>query len=269
MILGPLKWTLRVLAALLLVIVLYFGVTFVQIWWRGHEHATEDAQAVLVFGTTEDNGTASAELTTRLNQALTLYREGRAPWVAVTGGRQPGDVYTEAGVSATYLENRGVPSDRILKGSGSDTWQNVETVLPKLKEHHLKTVITVTDPFHEYRAMAITSAQGLIPYPSPVRNSPTIKFELWRYYLKETLEVGLARIVGYGRLSSWTTAPLRHHLSSGGRGEPSDKIAQPFGGGVIGNTTGSGPVIQGSSPCPRANEVTVMSSLSWSHRLVA
>ena len=50
-------------------------------------------------------------------------------------------------------------------GGGSDTWQNVETVLPQLKTHHITTVITVTDPFHEYRAMAIASAQGLIPYP--------------------------------------------------------------------------------------------------------
>ncbi len=77
--------------------------------------------------------------------------------------------------------------------------------MPQLKAHHIKTVITVTDPFHEYRAMAISSAQGLIPYPSPVRNSPTIKYQLWRYYLKETLEVGVGRVVGYGRLSHWTT----------------------------------------------------------------
>ncbi|MFZ0768414.1 MAG: YdcF family protein [Acidimicrobiales bacterium] len=215
MIFGLFKWTLRVLSALMLLFVLYFGVTFLQIWWRGHQHTTKDAQAILVFGTTEDNGKASPELTARLDQALTLYRAGRAPWIAVTGGRRPGDVYTEAGVSATYLEDQGVPVDRVLKGAGSDTWQNVETVLPKLKEHRIKTVITVTDPFHEYRAMAIATAQGLTPYPSPVRNSPTIKHELWRYYLKETLEVGVGRIVGYGRLSSWTTTPLRARATSG------------------------------------------------------
>jgi uncharacterized SAM-binding protein YcdF (DUF218 family) len=135
--------------------------------------------------------------------------------VAVTGGHRPGDVYTEAGVSATYLEHHGVPSAHILQGSGSDTWQNVASVLPLLKKHHLKTVITVTDPFHEYRAMAIASAQGLTPYPSPVRNSPTIKHDLWRYYLKETLEVGVGRIVGYGRLSSWTTNVTNVHVPSG------------------------------------------------------
>ncbi|HTT60074.1 MAG TPA: YdcF family protein [Acidimicrobiales bacterium] len=205
----------KTLGLVLLILVLYFGVTFVQIWLRGHEHSTRSAQAILVFGTTEDNGVASAELTARLDQALHLYDLGRAPWVAVTGGRRPGDVYTEAGVSATFLEDHGVPASRILKGAGSDTWQNVATVLGALKRHHITTVITVTDPFHEYRAMAISSAQGLTPYPSPVRNSPTIKYELWRFYLKETLEVGVGRLIGYHLLSEWTTAPVAARAPSG------------------------------------------------------
>ena len=215
MIFGPIKLVLKVLSALMSLVVLYFGVTFGQIWLRGHEHSGDSAQAILVFGTTENNGTASPALTARLNQALTLYRAGRAPWVAVTGGRRPGDVYTEAGVSATYLINHGVTPSRILEGSGNDTWQNVATVLPLLKKHHLTTVLTVTDPFHEYRAMAIASAQGLTPYPSPVRNSPTIAHSLWRYYLKETLEVGVGRVVGYGRLSSWTTTATNIKLPAG------------------------------------------------------
>lgn len=200
-----LRRVLLVLVVLISVTVLYFGATFVQIWLRGHEHSTASAQAILVFGTTEDNGTPSPELRARLNQALTVYRAGRAPWIAVTGGRRPGDVYTEAGVSATYLENHDVTPSRILIGGGSDTWQNVKSVLPQLKRHGITSVITVTDPFHEYRAMAIASAQGLTPYPSPVRDSPTIKHQLWRFYLKETLAVGVGRLIGYGRLSSWTS----------------------------------------------------------------
>ncbi len=215
MILGPLKIVARIIGLFLVAMVLYFAVTFIQIWWRGHEHTTQSAQAILVFGTTEDNGTPSPELRARLDQALDLFRHHRAPWMVVTGGRRPGDVYTEAGVSATYLENHGVPNDEIIKGSGSDTWENVESVVATLRRHHITTVITVTDPFHEYRAMAIASAQGLTPFPSPVRNSPTIKHQLWRYYLKETLEVGVGRVIGYGRLSSWTTTPLTLHHSSG------------------------------------------------------
>jgi uncharacterized SAM-binding protein YcdF (DUF218 family) len=200
---GPFKLILRIISVVISVVIIYFAVTFVQIWLTGHEHSTRHAQAILVFGTTEDNGTPSPELQARLDQALVLWHKGRAPLIAVTGGKRPGDAFTEAGASAAYLEGKGVPSSKILLGSGTNTWQNVATVLPKLTAHHITTVLTVTDPFHEDRAMAISSSQGLTPYPSPVRNSPTVKHSLWKYYAKETFEVGLGRIIGYGRFSSW------------------------------------------------------------------
>src|SRR5258705_5864979 len=41
---------------------------------------------------------------------------------------------------------------------------------------------------------------------------------------------------------------------AGGRLRPPAFGAPPFGGGVIGNTAGSGPVIEGSSPSPRAKK---------------
>jgi uncharacterized SAM-binding protein YcdF (DUF218 family) len=200
---GPIKLIIRIITLLICVVILYFAITFVQIWLTGHEHSTKHAQAILVFGTTEDNGTPSPELQARLDQALVLWHKDRAPWIAVTGGKRPGDIYTEAGASATYLEAHGVPASKILEGSGTDTWENVKTVLPKLKAHGIKTVLTVTDPFHEDRAMAISSSQGLTPYPSPVRNSPTVKHSLWKYYLKETFEVGIGRIIGFETFHSW------------------------------------------------------------------
>ncbi len=91
-------------AVLVAVAILYFAITFVQIWLRGHEHTTKDAQAILVFGTAAYDASPSPELRARLDQALALYDEHRAPWIAVTGGSAPGDAYTEARVSATYLE---------------------------------------------------------------------------------------------------------------------------------------------------------------------
>jgi len=211
----PLKLALRVVSALVTLVVAYFAVTFVQIWLTGREHSSAQAQAILVFGTTENNGAASPELAARLDQALVLYHEGRAPWIVVTGGKQPGDRYTEAGVSATYLEAHGVAARRIVKGAGNDTWQNVSSVIAAMRAHHLVDVLTVTDPFHEYRAMAIASSQGLTPSPSPVPDSPTIKHSLWRFYAKETLAVGVGRIVGYATLSSWTTTNTSVPASSG------------------------------------------------------
>lgn len=206
MIFGPFKLVLRIISLVVTLAILYFAVTFAQIWMTGHEHSSQQAQGILVFGTTEDNGVPSPELRARLDDALTLYRQHRAAWVAVTGGNRPGDVYTEAGVSASYLEQHGVPKARIMLGAGDNTWQNVATVLPALKAHGIVSVITVTDPFHEFRAMAISSAEGLKPVSVPVADSPTIKFSLWKYYLKETVAVGVGRTIGYGRLSSLTNA---------------------------------------------------------------
>ena len=203
MIFGPFKLVLRIVSAIISLIVIYFAVTFVQIWMTSHDHSSNHADAILVFGTTEDNGTPSPELQARLDQALVLWHEGRASWIAVTGGKRPGDQFTEAGASAMYLENHGVPAAKILKGAGNNTWQNVATVLPKLTSHGIKTVLTVTDPFHEDRAMAISSSQGLVPYPSPVRSSPSEKSSLWKFYAKETVEVGVGRIIGYSTLSHW------------------------------------------------------------------
>jgi uncharacterized SAM-binding protein YcdF (DUF218 family) len=215
LIFAPLRLAIKIVTAILTIILLYFAFTFVQIWLTGRTHSTASAQAILVFGTAEDNGKPSQELQARLNEALIVYKAGRAPWIAVTGGSRPGDAYTEAGVSSTYLKAHGVPARRILVGGGGDTWQNVETVAPLLKAHNLYHVITVTDPFHEYRAMAISSSQGFFPIPSPVENSPTIKHSLWKFYLKESLEVGVGRIIVYGRLSSWTTS-TRISIPSGG-----------------------------------------------------
>jgi uncharacterized SAM-binding protein YcdF (DUF218 family) len=200
---GPIKLIIRIVTLVIAVVILYFAITFVQIWMTGHEHSTKHAQAILVFGTTEDNGTPSPELQARLDQALSLFGKDRAPWIVVTGGKRPGDHFTEAGVSASYLESHGVGAAHILIGSGTDTWQNVASVRAKLKTHNITTVLTVTDPFHEDRAMAISSSQGLTPYPSPVRNSPTVKHSLWKYYAKETFEVGIGRIIGYQRFHSW------------------------------------------------------------------
>ena len=56
-----------------------------------------------------------------------------------------------------------------------------------------------------------------------------------------------------------------------GPGRSANLNAHPFGGGVIGNTTGSGPVIEGSSPSPRAPAVStrVVETIARPHRLEA
>lgn len=205
MIFWPIKLFIKVVGAIVAVAVIYLSITFIQIWYRGTEHSTAGAQAILVFGTAAYGDRPSPELQDRLQDAYTLWLDGRAAIIAVTGGKRPGDVETEAQVSAQWLESRSdpVPQSDVVVGGGSDTWQNVATVASELKARGWTTVLVVTDPFHEYRAMAVATDQGLTPLPAPVAHSAVRGSALLGYYAKETLEVGLARFVGYHTLSNW------------------------------------------------------------------
>ena len=196
------RFFIRVFSVLLVALLLYVVVTAVQVWMTSHDRSTAHADAIIVFGSAEYNGRPSPDLKDRLDQALALYRSGRAPIVAVTGGKQVGDRFTEAEVSAVYLVAEGVPAAQIVVGSGSDTYENVQSVEPPLKARGVKTLLVVTDPFHEDRAMAICSTFGFTPYPDPSQVTPLRGFGAFSYYLKETVAVAAGRLVGYGALSN-------------------------------------------------------------------
>lgn len=198
----PFKLIIKIISMVMSLIVAYFAITLVQVWLTGQQHSTANAQAILVLGAAEYNGTPSADLAARLNEAYTLYEAGRSPLIAVTGGNLPGDVFTEAGVSAAYLRYRGVPARAIIQGSGSDTYQNISSVSLQLKAHGVQSVLVVTDPFHEDRSMAVVSTFGFTPYPSPTTSSPIQGWAQLPYYLRETVAVGIGRITGYGFLSN-------------------------------------------------------------------
>ena len=198
----PIRWAIRIVSLLLAAILIYVAVTGVQVWMTSRQRSTSTADAILVLGSAEYNGTPSPDLRARLDEALALYQAGRAPVIAVTGGKLAGDRFTEAGVSAAYLAAHGVPASKIVVGGGSDTYENVSSVAPELKARGVKTLLVVTDPFHEDRAMAIAATFGFEPMPDPTPTSPITGWRTLPYFLKETVAVAAGRIVGYGTLST-------------------------------------------------------------------
>jgi uncharacterized SAM-binding protein YcdF (DUF218 family) len=201
MFLWPFRLVFKILGAVLAVCLLYVCVTFVQVWLTSRQDDPHPADAILVFGTAANYVTPGVDLWLRLERSLSLYDDHLAPIIAVTGGKRPGDRSTEAQISARWLETHGVPSSAIVLGSGSDTWNNVSSVAPALRQHRVVTVLTVTDPFHEDRAMAITSSFGFSPSPTPSIRSPIGGASLVLYFAKEAVEVAAGRILGYQTLS--------------------------------------------------------------------
>ncbi|HEV2109099.1 MAG TPA: YdcF family protein, partial [Thermomicrobiales bacterium] len=80
-----------------------------SIYWQARTDETRPVDAIVVLGAAQYNGRPTAVLRARLDRALTLYQEGYAPLIVVTGGKQAEDITTEAEVSRDYLVERGVP----------------------------------------------------------------------------------------------------------------------------------------------------------------
>jgi len=121
MLLAPFKLALKIVGVIAAVMLLYVAITFVQVWETSHANDPHPANAVLVFGTATDYTAPAPDLEARLDRALGLWRHGLVPLIAVTGGKLPGDAYTEAQISAMWLEANHVPSRDIVQGGGDDS----------------------------------------------------------------------------------------------------------------------------------------------------
>ena len=204
--LGRLRIVLRVVAVGVAVVVAYLAVTAVQVWLTGRRYEPRSAGAIVVMGAAQYNGVPSPDLAARLKQAETLWRQHYATTIMVTGSKEPGDRYTEAQASARYLLAAGIPGRDIFESGGSDSWQNLSLAAPVLLARGDRTVLIVTDRFHEARSLAIASSVGLTPYPTPTQTSPIHGLATVPYYAKEAVGVAVGRIIGYNHLSQLHTS---------------------------------------------------------------
>ncbi|CAN5694989.1 YdcF family protein [soil metagenome] len=189
------RWLL-VPVALVLAVVLYVGGTFVQVWRASGRDARRPAEAIVVLGAAQYDGKPSPALKNRLDHALALYREGLAPTVVVTGGRQVGDRFTEATTGYNYLRSKGVPDAAILKEvQGRTTYESLAAVSRFLAKEGIDDVLLVSGPAHSKRLAGIASQVGLHAAVSPASGSPD-----GASLVRETVAVSAGRLIGYRRL---------------------------------------------------------------------
>ncbi|MDQ2726418.1 MAG: YdcF family protein [Actinomycetota bacterium] len=204
MVFRPVRWALRltaVTALAALVVFVYLIITLGQVWQSSRLNQARSVQAIIVLGAAQYHGMPSPDLRSRLDHAYTLWSQHLATTVVVTGGREPGDPYTEAGTGADYLAGKGVPQTDILREvSGRDSWQSLAAAANFLKHRHIVRVLLVSDPFHDKRISLMADELGLSPYVSPTRTSPIKGSSVISYFVKETGEVAVGRIIGFRRL---------------------------------------------------------------------
>jgi uncharacterized SAM-binding protein YcdF (DUF218 family) len=196
-----LGWVGRLAAVAVGIIIAYLAVTLVQVWHASTLHQDRPSQAIVVLGAAQYDGRPSPDLKARLDHAYHLWTDHLASTMVVTGGKIPGDPYSEASVGAVYLARRGVPQGRILwETQGRDSWQSLASVAGFLKARRITHVLLVSDPFHDERISLMAHELGLSPLVSPTRTSPIRGTAVLPYFVKETGDVALGRIIGFRRL---------------------------------------------------------------------
>jgi uncharacterized SAM-binding protein YcdF (DUF218 family) len=157
----------------LLVIVLLVGAypawLAFSIWRQSHRDELHPADAIVVLGAAQYNGIPSPVFKARLDHARFLYNQGFSHTVIVTGGKEPGDHFTEAQAARKYLESKGIPADRILgQNIGRNTLESLESVHDVAVHHDIHSLLLVSDPLHGERIKTIATDLGFHPvYASP------------------------------------------------------------------------------------------------------
>ena len=192
-------------AALVGVLALYGLISLLQVWSTGRSDQARPVDAIVVLGAAQYDGRPSPQLAARLDQVVELWPEDLAPLVVVTGGNQPGDRFTEAEASASYLIERGVPESAILlEDAGSTTYESLDRVAEILDGRGLDSVLIVTDPYHALRSRLIAQEVGMVAYVSPTETSVVTGASSIKRQLGEAAGVAVGRIIGFERLSGLT-----------------------------------------------------------------
>jgi len=148
--------------------------TVYRISTQGDRDERRPADAIVVLGAAQFNGVPSDVFAARLDHAVELYQAGLAPYLIVTGGKQPGDRTTEAATARAYAIAHGVRADRILvEDKGRNTLDSIEAVGAIFRAHHFGSGLFVSDRTHMLRVLRMASDQGIVAWGSPTTTSPT------------------------------------------------------------------------------------------------
>jgi uncharacterized SAM-binding protein YcdF (DUF218 family) len=209
----------RSLVALLVVVAVvvgYYVLTVIQVWRAARSDDPRPSDAIIVLGAAQYDGRPSEAFAARLDHAADLYARGIAPLVVVTGGKQPGDRFTEASVGADYLIARGVPDTAILRETTSrNSWESLQASARFLFPRDVRRVVLVSDPFHSLRIRLTAGEIGFDAVTSPTRTSPIRGIAEWRRFLGEGARVAVGRVFGFGNATRFqqrrTSAPPRRY----------------------------------------------------------
>jgi uncharacterized SAM-binding protein YcdF (DUF218 family) len=161
------RWWLW-LSIVLAVAALLLLFTAIQVERAASEEQIQRADAIVVFGAAEYAGRPSPVYRARLDHAFDLFQRGASPVVITTGGSGRDTHYSEGGVGAEYLMNRGIPERNVIAETlGSDTAQSAQRVGVIMRANGFHSCIAVSDAYHVFRIRALLQREGVTVFVAP------------------------------------------------------------------------------------------------------
>ncbi len=145
-----------------------------RIWAQGYTDEARPADAIVVLGAAQYDGTPSPVFKARIDHAVALWKDGLAPWFVVTGGSAEGDRVTEASSARSYAIEQGVPIEAIMgENRGTSTLGSMRALQELFDERGIRSAIFVSDRGHMLRVLRLASDLGIDAYGSPAEDSPS------------------------------------------------------------------------------------------------
>jgi uncharacterized SAM-binding protein YcdF (DUF218 family) len=137
--------------------------TWARISLAGRPRPAARGDAIAVFGAPVVDGLPSRELAGRLDYALALWRNGRAPEIVCLGGDEG------PATMQTHLLARGVPAEALRLDDGSRSTRDEISALLRLAPG--RRILAVSSPYHMLRIASEARRQGvpLVTCPPPVK----------------------------------------------------------------------------------------------------
>jgi uncharacterized SAM-binding protein YcdF (DUF218 family) len=147
------------------------------------------SDVIIVLGAHLWGDQPSPLLRYRLDQAISLYRQGYAKSIIVSGAQGDDELTTEAYAMAVYLGRHNIPKDIIyLEENSYSTYENMKYSKEIMDREGLERAIIVTNTFHVYRALEIGKHFSIPVSGAPAKMHPSVLLKL-KYYIREFFAV--------------------------------------------------------------------------------
>ena len=151
----------------------------------------------------------------RLFYAAELYKQGKAPFVLLTGGHGPFQAAqnqpSEAEAMAEIIQKIGVPNDALwLENRARNTYENGLYSGDMLREANIKRILLVTSADHMPRSVRIFENQGFEVIPAPT--DYIVTEQGWRFIWEPSVSVQFFNALPSVNGLAMTTEAIKEYM---------------------------------------------------------